>query len=441
MAIRGELAIENAELVVENQIIGEDLLIEKGRIKKIGGVFNAVKRLDCRKLTVLPGCVDVHVHFRDFKEAYKEDWCSGSKAALHGGVTTVLDMPNNKPPICTVTRLQEKRKHVARHASIHYGFHFGATHQLSEMAHAENIASFKLFMSESYGDFSVEDERVLEDVFQLAAKQEVILTVHAEDSDVLKEAAKAAEKEPVPKHSEIRPPEAEIRAVKHALKLRHKYGGHLHFCHISTAEGLRLIVNAKKHADHSITCEVTPHHLFLTQEDESRLGNLGKMNPPLRTQHDQQALWRGIDAGNVDCIATDHAPHTLNEKNLPYWKAPAGVPGIETALPLLLDAVIKDKLTLTKLAELYARNPAKIFGIPERGIIAEGMLADLVIVNLDKEQLLQNGNLYTKCGWTPFDGLRVTGTVEFTLLAGKVCFKQGEVVGGVKAREITFVKP
>jgi len=298
---------------------------------------------------------------------------------------------------------------------------------MEELEKVQGIASFKVFLGSSTGNLLVTDESILKKIFSIAKKRDIIVTVHAEDEDIIKANTEKAEQQGwnhAKYHSKIRTCEAEAKSIEKALRLQSEIGNKLHICHVSSAAGLELIKEAKQQRQ-GISCEVTPHHLFLSDDATEQLGNFAKMNPSLKGKGDVKALWKGINQGVVDLIATDHAPHLREEKEKPYWDAPSGVPGIETMLPLLLDAVNKEKIDLSKVVKLCCTNPAKLYGLEGKGTIKSGNDADLALVDLQAEQAIKNGRLFTKCNWSPFSTGKLKGKVEKTFVGGKEVFGNG----------------
>jgi dihydroorotase len=421
-----DLVLKNCLAVQKGQFLKRNIGIKNGLIEKISSdSLNTIKTIDCRQGFLIPGLIDSHVHFRFPGMTHKEDWASATAAAIAGGVTTVLDMPNTVPPLTSRHLIEEKTAAVKKNALCNFGFHFGATtDNASELRRLEGVASIKVFMGSSTGSLLVTNPVVLERIFKIAKKKDFLVTVHAEDEAVISENLKKAKwngKNSAKFHNEIRPPFSEKIAVEKALKLQKKIGNKIHFLHISTEDGLALIGEAKKDRP-GISCEVTPHHLFLTEDNIEELENFGKINPPLRSKQDQKSLWKGIESGIVDCIGTDHAPHTIEEKQKPYFEAPSGVPGVETMLPLLLDAVAKEKISMAKIVELCCENPARIFGLQKKGRVQEGFDADLVLVNLKDKTIIKNENLKTKCKWSPFNNWELQGKIEKVFLSGKEVF-------------------
>mgnify|MGYP001562419447 FL=1 len=363
-------------------------------------------------LLALPALIVPHVHFRVPGAEHKEDWQTGARAAVAGGYTTVIDMPNNNPPVINYAGLMEKKKIINEQLKrsglpLNYALYLGATkNNWTEFEKcAQQIAGIKLFMGASTGNLLVDKKEDQEKIFAEAARLNLLVAVHAEDEATINNNKQGLF------HSVIRSREAAIKAVSQALELAKKYKTKLYLCHISTAEEINLVAEAKKEGV-TVYAEVTPHHLFLNENDYDRLGTLGQVNPPLRTIKDNQALWQAINDGLIDIIGTDHAPHTLKEKAKPYPNSPSGVPGIETCLSLLLNACHESKITLNKIVELTHDNPQKIFNLPKNN--------DLVIVDLDLKKEVKNENLKTKCGWSPFVGRALTGWPVAVIINNKI---------------------
>lgn len=375
--------------------------------------------IDGEHLTLLPSLIDPHVHFRTPGGEHKEDWKTAAAASVAGGVTMVLDMPNTSPTAITPKRLREKRKIIDRQLKevgipLRYGLYCGADqNHLDSISQVKNSAvGIKIYMGSSTGDLLMTDIQALAQVFALAAEEDLVVAVHAEDEEILKEKQLEHRRVTDPAiHSVIRDRSAAIKAVTEAIALAESYGTKLYIAHVTTREELELIRQAKKRGT-KVFAEVTPHHLFLSSDDYSTLGTLGQMNPPLRTPDDNNALWEGIHDGTVDTIGTDHAPHTLEEKQQPYGSAPSGVPGVETLLPLLLNANHEGKISLEQIVALTRDNPAKIFSLkPPK---------DWVIVDRSAAHVVQNQNLKSKCGWSPFAGKTLVGWPLYTILKGKI---------------------
>ncbi|MFH1408336.1 MAG: amidohydrolase family protein [Nanoarchaeota archaeon] len=359
-----------------------NLLLQEGRIVKISKqTFSADKVIDARNLDVLPGLIDAHVHFREPGQTHKEDFLSGSLAAAAGGITSVLDMPNNTPPILTEDLLDEKRE-LAKKSIVNYGFHFGSSAQTVDELTPVRVASVKVFFDQSTGKLAIADESALKMIFSKA----LFVTAHAEGVNVQK-----------------------------AISLAKECGTELSVAHLSLASELDMIRKGTVRG-----AEVCPHHLFLTKKDD--LGPFTKMKPSLKSDQDRLALWQGIKDGTITHIATDHAPHTIEEKE--SEPVPYGVPGVETMLPMLLDAVNKGLLTLPDIIRLCSVNPAKIFRMDGYGAIDHGM-GNLSIVDCHKMQKVNPDTMFSKCGWSPFAGKTLKGWPVHTIVNGQLVYEDG----------------
>lgn len=373
---------------------------------------------DASGLTLLPALIDPHVHFRVPGGEHKEDWRTGAAAAIAGGITTVLDMPNNIPACTTKERLEEKKNLIdeqLKEAAIplRYHLYLGAhKDSLGEIERAQGAyVGIKVFLGQSTGTLLMDSDEAFAEVCRIAADIGALVAVHAEDDHIIEYNKQQFPGIDVSLHSRIRAREAAITALQKALSMAKKYGTHMYILHASTKEEVDMIRKAKQDGL-NIFLETTPHHLFLSEKDYERLGTLGQMNPPLRTEEDQAALWQGLLDGTIDTIGTDHAPHTKEEKNKPYGEAPSGVPGIETLLPLLLNEHNKGKISLETIIQVTRTNAEKIFRLEPND--------DVVLVDLSQEKIVDEKNLKTKCGWSPFAGWKLKGWPVYTILREKL---------------------
>ena len=402
-------------MVTPESIRWADILIEGETIVAVEPRLSApagARIIDADGLLVLPGLIDPHVHLREPGGEHKEDWTTGTQAALAGGFTTVLAMPNTQPPITNREALAEAHALAAAKAVCDYGIFIGATaDNAEEAAGLRDAVGLKIYMGSSTGTLLVADL-----AGQLAHFERYpgVIAVHAEDEEAVAYFVARGER---------RPPLCAALAVARALTLAEHFRRRVHICHVSTAHEIALIRDAKARGV-PVTCEVTPHHLFLTAADEAHLGALGRMNPPLRSSEDMQALWDNLDV--IDCIATDHAPHTLEEKHSP--NPPAGVPGLETVLALLLTAASEDRILPANVPRLMAQGPARVFGLARKGHIAPGYDADLTLVDIQAKWVIGKRPFFTKCGWSPFTGRKVKGRVERVLLRGQLAYDAGQVL-------------
>lgn len=422
-----DLVIKNALLFLNDTIQPAEIAVDDGKISKIGkivGCQDVNEVIDAKGALVLPGVIDPHVHFRDPGMTKKEDWYTGSCAAAAGGVTTVIDHPNTIPPTIDRPTFKEKLKQ-AKKSLIDYGINAGVTanlDHLKEMWESGATSFGEIFMAQSTGALNVSD-RTLKEALPVIGDLDAVACIHAEDEETRKKFVHLLKGNLAPEsYSKSRPNLSEKIAVEKAIKLAGDTK--LHFCHISAHESLEVIRKAKA-VNNKITCEVTPHHLFLTTRDYRRLGTLGKMNPPLRDSMSHQSLWAGLNDGTIDIVASDHAPHLESEKLTDIWTAPAGVPGVETLFPLMLMAVKRNLLTLKKLVEVTSQNPARIFDL-RKGAIVPGYDADFIIVGDTKE--IRREKMHSKAGWTPFNGMK--GIFPgMTISRGEVVFEDGEIIG------------
>lgn len=396
-------------------LAGDILISDEGKIAKIGHNLQADEKIDLRGALVLPGLIDPHVHLRDPGSTQKEDFFTGTSAALAGGVTTVLDMPNNPIPTISQPRINEKMQIAAKKAVCDYGFHIGATNDNAREAQESTAVALKLYMGPTTGDLLVENDVALDEIFAIFKRT---IVVHAEDSICIREASEQFE-HIAANHNKLRPPRCAEIALQKAISLAKKYSAKLHVAHMSSYGEAELVKRAKEEGV-NVTCEVTPHHLFLTEAATDEKGNFAKVNPAIGTRTDQLALWQSLQV--VDCIATDHAPHTIAEKEKNYDDAPSGLPGLETMLPLLLDAYNKRRIGLETIVRLTSFNPARIFALRNKGKIAPEFDADLAVVDLNKDRKIRGEELKTKCRWTPFEGMVCKGSLLKTFVRGKEAY-------------------
>ena len=400
---------------LKNIIIEDEKVVEiysSRKERRLETTFD--QTIDIKGNLVIPGVIDPHVHVRDLQQSKKEDWLSASKAALAGGVTTIFDMPNTIPATTNLKNLNIKRK-AAKKSFVNYKFYIGATNsnqkEIEEILADDptDIAGIKVFLAGSSNNDTVSYEEVLKSIFQIGKKYDKIVTVHTELQTCLNEWRNRLPYNTVLKHNAIRNRQCSIKGTKLVLELAEKIGNKICIAHCSTAEEIKIIRKFKK--DNPVFCEVTPHHLLLNESILEKVGNLGKVNPPLRSEKDNIVLWEAIHDGTVDYMGTDHAPHKLSEKLLEYSKAPSGFPGLETGLHLLLNEVNKGNLSLEKLIELTSKNVADIFQLKKRGEIKVGYYADLNVIDMDKKWKIDSSKFKTKAKYSPFDGDEIHGKI------------------------------
>ena len=395
------LLIKNGKIYRNGALVRKNIFIKNNKITKITNQeLKADEIIDAKDKIIIPGLIDGHVHFREPGMTHKEDFLTGSMAAAAGGITTILDMPNTDPPTTNLQRLDEKRI-LAKKSIVNYGFHFGSTNDnIAEIGKVKGVASVKVYMDRTTGDLILNDEKVLKKIFS----SNKTIAVHGENENILK-----------------------------ALEFIQHGSNHVHFCHVSSKEELHYA--KRKKIKNGVSVEVCPHHLFLTAGDLNNLQSFGEMKPGLKAKQDQKALWEGIHNNKVDTIATDHAPHTKEEKN--EMNYPFGVPGCETMLPLLLNALNDKKITLEKIIRLCCENPAKIFKIKNKGFVKEGFDADLAIIDLNLEKEVKNDELFTKCKWSPFDGWKLKGWPITTIVNGNIVYDDGKI-NNIVAKEVEY---
>ncbi|MFB6354605.1 MAG: dihydroorotase [Halobacteriales archaeon] len=399
---------------------------ENGTIDAVGQQLSGDDRLDASGRRLLPGMIDAHVHFREPGFSHKETWTTGSRSAAAGGVTTVVDQPNTDPPTVTCAAFDAKADRASA-SLVDWGVNGGVTPdwEPSGLFDRPLFALGEVFLADSTGEMGI-DAELFESAVERAAAAGVPVTVHAEDASRFDEAAR--ERGDVDAWSAYRTPEAEVAAIERAGTVGRRHDADLHVAHTSTPEGVDAAVAA------GLTCEVTPHHLLLSRDDLTELDTLGKMNPPLRSETRREALYERVADGTVDLVATDHAPHTREEKDAGVWEAPSGVPGVETALPLLLEEARQGRLSYERVRDLTAANPAAVFGLPRKGRVEAGRDADLVLVNPDEARSIRGDELHSKCGWTPFEGRRGVFP-EWTMVRGRVVWED-EAFGDARGRNV-----
>jgi dihydroorotase len=407
------------ELVIEgNAYIDENLTkccigVEEGKIKAIKKILKGDKHRDFGEKLILPGGIDSHVHFRDPGMTHKEDFGSGTESAAYGGITCVLDMPNTIPPVTSQEVFFEKARIADIKAFVDYGLFAGVSEKSDIRNLSKSAIGFKIYLASTTGEMLIDDYDSLDSIIGVIGKTEKPVAVHCEDEYLID---KITTPVTLRGHLKSRPNESEKSAIEKVIKLRDK--AKIHVCHVSTSEGAKLIENAQ------VTSEVTPHHLFLNSS--SKLGPLAKVNPPLRKWEDQEALWKVLNQGTIDILASDHAPHTLEEKEH-FENAPSGIPGVETMLPLLLSFIKHGKFELGRFVNAVSERPGEIFGI-NKGKLREGYDADFIVIDMRKEIEIKAKNLHSKAGWTPYNGFSAVFP-RFTFVRGEMVIEDWELVG------------
>jgi len=432
------LLIRNARIARPDGTTFEgDVACDDGRIARMDASITAAARetIDAAGKLLMPGVIDPQVHFREPGNEYKEDLGSGSRAAVRGGVTSFLEMPNTAPPTTTQAALDEKLALAAQKSVANYGFFIGATpDNLEALNSVAPACGIKIFMGSSTGTLLVNRPEDLERIFANGTR---LIAVHAEDETRInaRRAQFAGRTDPAV-HSEIRDNETARLATELALTLSKKYQRRLHILHLSTREEVAML-RAGKPA--WVTAEAIPNHLFLNSTDYARLGALVQMNPPIRTPADNTALWEGLHDGIIDFIATDHAPHTLEEKKRAYPNTPSGMPGVETSLPLMLTAMHEGRCTLAEIQKWMCSGPAEAYRIPNKGKILEGWDADLTLVDIDHTRPVRNEETFTKVRWSPWNGRELRGWPQYTIVNGEIAFDNGHIREQTRGRRLTYL--
>jgi dihydroorotase len=421
----------------DGQLRLADVLVRGQSIELVADQIEitADRELDGRGLTLLPGVIDPQVHFREPGLEHKEDLFTASCACAKGGVTSFLEMPNTNPLTITQAALDDKLQRAASKCLVNYGFFIGATPaNLPDLNTAQPACGIKIFMGSAHGDLLVESAEFLEPIF---ANGDRLIAVHAEDQARINQRKQQyAGTTDVAMHSVIQDDIAALNATKLAISLSEKYQRRLHILHLSTAiEADYLRTNKPSW----VTAEVTPQHLLLNTDAYGQIGTLAQMNPPLRSAKDNAVLWQALLDGVIDFIATDHAPHTLEEKAKSYPSSPSGMPGVETALPLLLTQAAAGRCTVGQVVNWMSTAVAKAFKIPNKGKIEAGYDADLVLVDLANYRPVLRSELQTKCGWSPFEGWELTGHPVTTIVLGQIAFDHGQLNTMVRGKALSFV--
>lgn len=441
------ILIKNARIVNEGTIIEGDVLIEDHHIKEIASSISVknsnVTIIDAENNYLLPGVIDDQVHFREPGLTHKATIETESRAAIAGGITSFIEMPNTNPQATTIEKLEDKFEIAANTSSANYSFMFGGTNDnLDEILKVDplKVAGLKLFLGSSTGNMLVDNPEVLEKIFK---STDLLISVHCEDEDTIKQNTaryleRYGEDIPIKCHPEIRSAEACYISSSKAIALAKKTGARLHVFHLSTAKETRLFSNKKPLKDKKITAEVCIHHLWFSDEDYDKKGTFIKWNPAVKTANDRDALWKALLNDKIDVIASDHAPHTLEEKSNKYTKAPSGGPLVQHALVAMMEAHHNERISVEKMVEKMCHNPAILFQIEKRGYIKEGYFADLVLVNPNNPWTVTKENSLYKCGWSPFEGSTFKSRVTHTILNGTVVYENSNFTNHNAAMRLTF---
>ncbi len=420
------ILVKDANIWTGNGFTRGSVLIEEGRIKKTSRRVDpgSHESIEASGLCALPGLIDVHVHLRDMGLAYKEDFATGTAAAAAGGFTTVLDMPNTLPPTDSSQRLIEKQREASRKACVNVGFHAAA---VSDGKTIQAIArggafSLKLYMPKPIAPLDIADDAELHHLMMGAIEARIPVTVHAED---MASRGETHATDSFQRLAAARPPIFETRAVERIVRIQRQTGCKVHFCHLTLGSSLESVAAGSAR----ITSEVTPHHLLLSNRVQKKLGWKAWMVPPLRSQAERQRLLSATCSGSSDVVASDHAPHTVEEKNQQPRNSLPGVPGLETELPLMLTLVSKGTLSVSLLLKMFADNPARIFGLKSKARLRPGYDGDLVLVDLKKRSRIDSSKFFSKAKSSPFEGMQTKGAVVSTIVGGRLVYHDGEILG------------
>ena len=440
-----EILIKNAQLVNEGTIIITDVLIKDGFIHTIQQDIHVdtVETIDAQGKLLMPGIIDDQVHFREPGLTHKANIATESRAAVAGGITSFIEMPNTVSQATTQELLEEKFDVASKTSYANYSFMFGGTNDnLEELLKTDpkKVAAIKLFLGSSTGNMLVDDQDVLRKIF---SSTKMLIAVHCEDEATIRknfEEAKAlyGDDIPIEMHPKIRSEEACYISSSKAIELAKETGARLHVFHLSTAKETALFRNDIPLEEKQITAEVCTHHLWFDESDYKEKGTHIKWNPAVKTKKDKEGLWQALLDDRIDVIATDHAPHTLEEKSQVYTKAPSGGPLVQHTLQAMLECHKQGKISLEKLVEKMCHNPAKLFQIEKRGFIKEGYHADMVLVDLNAKETVSKDNILYKCGWSPFEGTTFSSSISHTFVNGNLVYNQGKFNDTIKGKRLTF---
>ena len=420
------LIIKNGSCYIRGKLEKIDVALVDNKIKKIGKIeSNAEKIFDASNKIVLPGIIDTQTHFREPGSTDREDLESGSRAAVLGGITSVFEMPNTNPPTSNLVEFDKKLNLAKNRMHCNYAFYFGATPenvgQLSKLKGLKGCCGVKLFAGSSTGKLLVAKE---DDIEKVISNSDRVVSIHSEDEEILNLRKKFIKEGDVHSHPEWRNVECAMSSTRRVVKIAERYNKQIHVLHVTTREEVDFLAMHKK----NVTFEITPQHLTLYAPDcYDKLGTFAQMNPPIRKKEHYDRLWVAVRNSIVDVLGSDHAPHSKEDKNKKYPVSPSGMPGVQTILPIMLNHVNNEKLSLEQLIKLMCENPCKIFDIKNKGYIKEDFDADLTIIDMNKEQTIKDEMIASKCGWTPFNNFTVKGFPVATIVNGKVVMSDGKV--------------
>lgn len=439
-----QILIKNALVVNEGETNLADVLIKNGHIEKIGTGIHPTgnyKEINAAGLHLLPGAIDDQVHFREPGLTEKADIAHESRAAVAGGVTSFMEMPNTKPAALTQELLEDKYKIGAATSAANYSFFMGVANDnadevLKTNARKKDVCGVKIFMGSSTGNMLVDNYMTLTKIF---SESELLIATHCEDERIIAaNKAKYPDADNASYHPLIRDAEACFESSFSAVQLAKKHNSRLHILHISTAKELQLFSNMLPLKEKRITSEVCVHHLHFTADDYAKYGNLIKCNPAIKAADNKKALWEGLLDDRLDIIATDHAPHTWEEKQLPYQQAPSGLPLVQHPLLLMLEYAKQGKISIEKVVQKMCHAPADCFQISNRGYVREGYCADLVLVNLQGTTTVSKANLLYKCGWSPLEGHTFPAAIHSTFVNGEIVYENGKINESVRGQRLSF---
>ncbi len=420
-----DLIIRDGTIVRSSGRLVADIAIEDGKVAYVGGnpAGKAREEISAIGRFVMPGVIDTHVRISDSERSNSETWATDSREAVRGGVTTVLDVPNTSPPTLDGEAVEQKIATAAANSVVNFGAWVAASTDnlslISELWDSGKICGTKVFMGNSTGDLGVSPD-LLEDVFM---NTKGLIGVHAEEQATLNLAHEQWKDQPNPEHNDVRPPEASVRAVETLIELVQRTGRSVHICHLSTAAELAVLDPYR--GDLPITCEVSPHHLFLSTENIGDQGNLTKVDPPIRGELDRRALMAALKRGRLDTFGSNHAPHPTAQKEKDYWSVPSGLPGVGTMLPLILGALKNGRLGIEMMVSMLSETPARLFGIAGKGIIEQGADADIVLFREGVTTKLTQDMITDHCGWSPFVGREVGVPPDLVIVGGRVAAREG----------------
>ncbi len=431
------LIIKNGSCYIGGKFQNTDVALSGGKIKKIGKItLNNTKVIDASGKIVLPGVIDTQVHFREPGANDAENLESGSRAAIAGGVTSVFEMPNTNPPTSTFKEFNNKLSAAKNRMFCNYAFYFGATpNNMKELASVntlEGCCGVKLFAGSSTGNLLVSQEKDIEKVISNSSK---IISVHSEDENILLSRKKFIKEGDVTSHPIWRNEDCALESTKRVVRIAQKYKKKIHILHVTTKQEIDFFSEKRE----GVTFEITPQHLTLFAPDcYEKLKTFSQMNPPIRSKDHHDRLWDAVKKSLVSTIGSDHAPHTKEEKNKKYPLSPSGMPGVQTLLPVMLDHVNKGKLKIEQLTKLVCENPCDLFGIKNKGYIKEDYDADLTIVDMNKEVVIKDSWIESKCGWTPFNNYQVKGFPVATIVNGEIVMENNKIISSAKGKPLSF---